>query len=1163
MERTKRWIRRHFLRIFLLTGILLLGACGVRGVTAVERDPDISTKDIGRMYTEKLGEKAVVGVQVFTDSSLRSYAYDVWKYAAKYSYYWEFQYNDIQGSSSGEMGVRKFPSGYIQGLDPKTSGARFEIPASFYKSLVEGSCYMIETTTFQKGQELKSEVEYSPDVSEYWADQEYSLMRAMEEGKKLNLVSADGTSKSYEYHIKSGVYIGEGQSVSTYAPGAAVIGRGEAYYCEEGQYKIRKLPTASKPSDQNRYVFLGWYADLEGGRKISVGDCVHADTRLFAHWEAVEQRYDVTCIDVCRGEDSEIILGSSQWQAGYGENVSGSQAGCDMQPGSYYVGRQYTGCSSTTVQGEETTVYRYFNNAPMTVTCIDVVNIGPDTGQKLGTTVWEAPYSSIVQGSKLGCDEEAGAYYRGYQYKSSTSQLVSEKGCTVYRYFTPIMYDIEFVANCKDGGRMSVLKNCYYGHSYQLTANSFINKNIVNLSLNAQDATCDTAYQSVYLDFAGWSDSQEGGVLYSDECMVKNLLDSTGSVKLYAIWSDKEVFIDAQPKRQGYEFAGWSQEQTAQHGKRQFQIGNDILLYAVWQAAPAAYHVEYYKQRLNQGYDLAAQYDFSAKTGSVASIGEVEEIYPGFQLDKASSKLSGQVKADGTLILNAYFRRGAYTVNFHPNGGKVVSDGETLRPVTGLFEQTVNLPDCILERKGYLFTGWTLEPDSQQAVGKAGGEYSIPNHNQTLYACWTPRDDTTYSVIPYYENLNGIGYIKGEKLDLPGTTGTTLEESLLFQYPAENIHDSLAKLFGKGYILSEDAEKILQNKISANGDTTAELYLLRRRYELRFLVRDSGNRRVVATQAAVYGQSYRMPQKIEGIAHIYCYQDTSGKSYYPGDVIEIAAKQDYVVYRSRQEASRYGAGQTPGPESKATPGPSQGSQVTPGSGTAVTVPGVKVSDSPDSTPSGSEIPVRTSAPPMPEKTPEMVLNPPTVPVGTTAPGQTDIPDVPEEGMSVISTWSGTDKDKISSRLARNANAAFLKKGSRIKRKGVLYQVLQSNSSKRTLQVTGLTKQHNVVKIPDQIRCEGYTYRVTQIKKEALSGQKKLKKIVLGKNIRKIGKNAFANNRRLNMISFHTKGKIKIGAGAWKGCPRTIRIHLGKECSQSCRRSVIKMNARMK
>ena len=74
-----------------------------------------------------------------------------------------------------------------------------------------------------------------------------------------------------------------------------------------------------------------------------------------------------------------------------------------------------------------------------------------------------------------------------------------------------------------------------------------------------------------------------------------------------------------------------------------------------------------------------------------------------------------------------------------------------------------------------------------------------------------------------------------------------------------------------------------------------------------------------------------------------------------------------------------------------------------------------------------------------------------------------------------------------------------------------------------------------VTIPETITVKGTKYKVTEIKDGAFKGNKKLKKIVIGKNIVKIGKEAFYGCTKLRSITVKTKKlkKNKVGKDAFK------------------------------
>ncbi len=75
-----------------------------------------------------------------------------------------------------------------------------------------------------------------------------------------------------------------------------------------------------------------------------------------------------------------------------------------------------------------------------------------------------------------------------------------------------------------------------------------------------------------------------------------------------------------------------------------------------------------------------------------------------------------------------------------------------------------------------------------------------------------------------------------------------------------------------------------------------------------------------------------------------------------------------------------------------------------------------------------------------------------------------------------------------------------------------------------------------VSIPNTVRINGITYKVTAIAANAFKNCKKLKKITIGKNIASIGAKAFYKCNRLAKITVKTKnltGK-KVGSRAFQG-----------------------------
>lgn len=742
---------------------------------------DITSESIGKAYSETENGQAVVGIRINADGAKVSYAYDVWQHQAAIG--WKFQYAKLVGTVYNDQKMYLGDDGYLTFMQASGTNRRIRVSGSRIKNYLETKkktdCYMIETVRYQRGQEISREYEYSDSTAAECVSAEYSLMLALRQDSNFCYGGCGPEEISCEYNIYTGLRMGTGKDISVIATGASITQEGTAYFTKK-DYVVKTLPKAVKPQDTFRYELEGWYTQPEGGEEVRIGSLVSKATKLYARWKKIPVTYPVTCIDLLKTDQRDLVLGSSTWRAGYGDLVSGSQAGDEIQMGAYYEGREYTGCSSSKVGTEGAVVYRYFKNSFQTVTCIDSIAMGPDNGQQLGTTVWEEPYTAVVSGGVLGCNKETGVYYKGYSYISSTTQKVGTQGCKIYRYFTPVSYEIQFVSNCTSGGSMSPLKNCFYGHGYNLSKNSFVFRNKLTLNLNAEGALCDTTYQYVYQEFAGWSDSPDGAVVYSDGCEVNNLCEDGGIVKLYAVWRQKEITVTAQPQRPGYEFGGWG------------------------------------------------------------------------------------ILKDSPLI--------------------------------------------------------TVKP---------GGRYLMPDHDQTLYAIWIPEKNTSPS----------------------------------------------------------------QNNLTASGMTT------------------SGN----------------------------------------------------------------------------------------------------------------------------------------------------------DSVSMISTWikSTPKPDEIAAVLAKNAKSKLLKKGSKVTKKGIVYQVTKSGTAKRTVRVVSSKKLFSKLVIPDSISINGYSYQVTAIKKKAFTNQTRVKKIILGENIKTIGKKAFYGNEKLKCILIYSKEIRFIGENAWKRMAKDCQIQFGSGCSRLCRKRVLQMHRQMK
>lgn len=92
---------------------------------------------------------------------------------------------------------------------------------------------------------------------------------------------------------------------------------------------------------------------------------------------------------------------------------------------------------------------------------------------------------------------------------------------------------------------------------------------------------------------------------------------------------------------------------------------------------------------------------------------------------------------------------------------------------------------------------------------------------------------------------------------------------------------------------------------------------------------------------------------------------------------------------------------------------------------------------------------------------------------------------------------------------------------------------------------GCAKKKIAVIVPDSVTAGGKTFSVTGIAKSALKGNKKLKSVVVGKNIKTIGEKAFYGCKSLKKLTIKSKVLKKVGKNAFKGIHAKARIKVPK------------------
>ena len=123
----------------------------------------------------------------------------------------------------------------------------------------------------------------------------------------------------------------------------------------------------------------------------------------------------------------------------------------------------------------------------------------------------------------------------------------------------------------------------------------------------------------------------------------------------------------------------------------------------------------------------------------------------------------------------------------------------------------------------------------------------------------------------------------------------------------------------------------------------------------------------------------------------------------------------------------------------------------------------------------------------------------------------------------------------------------------------VYKVTEQNGSENTVEYVGSSVKKASVVIPATVTIQGKTYKVTTIGKKAFAGNKALKKVVIGKNIKTIGSKAFTNCKKLKTIKIKTTKLTKksVGAKAFKGINKKVKINVPNKKVASYKKILLK------
>lgn len=258
------------------------------------------------------------------------------------------------------------------------------------------------------------------------------------------------------------------------------------------------------------------------------------------------------------------------------------------------------------------------------------------------------------------------------------------------------------------------------------------------------------------------------------------------------------------PAQDGKVFTGWSPEVT--FGTVSGLTGKNKTITVEAQFADG-YHV-YFKD--NNGRIIATK---TGKTNDTISVADVnfpvgsDEAITGWYTD-AGQKVESVIIGTSDITLYAKVEKG-YWLTFESNGGSYVA------PAFYANGTPAAAPDKPT-KSGYTFAGWFTDKELTQTA-----DFSSITATTTLYAKWTEKGNTSYTVIHWLENADDDGYSYQASETKTGTTG------------------SKTKATAKSYT-GFTAQTITQETIKGDGSTIVSVYYKRNVYEVKFFTDRNG-----------------------------------------------------------------------------------------------------------------------------------------------------------------------------------------------------------------------------------------------------------------------------------------------------------------------------------
>lgn len=292
-----------------------------------------------------------------------------------------------------------------------------------------------------------------------------------------------------------------------------------------------------------------------------------------------------------------------------------------------------------------------------------------------------------------------------------------------------------------------------------------------------------------------------------------DLAGGWGAEPIYARYGTPVKVTD--PTKPGYTFGGWN---PALPGT----ITGDSTHVAQWNAGTANYTVQYWQENADDdGYSLARKSnnpdepDVEIKTGTVGTkvSGSDARRYEGFTYNGGKTDTNVEIKGDGSTVVNVYYKRNVYTVNFYNKSKKEYTQ---LR-ITAKYGANINAKWPTYSNS----STWIVDNGSWSLGPYQANIFTMPLGGAKFYG---PKTSGSSESASYYVQV------------LPGETGTETKNGVSYKIDHTDVSA------GSGFsVTSEDQYEMTGYTFNASDSTKtgkdydgAKFYYTRNQYNLTF-----------------------------------------------------------------------------------------------------------------------------------------------------------------------------------------------------------------------------------------------------------------------------------------------------------------------------------------